>query len=68
MNKEWINAAIVLSKDPTTKVNCPKCNKHFLQVMDIESNVNPSDFERYLSCPGCNVQNILRMKYNNLNG
>jgi len=64
MNQKWLDAAKVLGRDSSEKVVCPECGHLYLQVMDIQSNVNPLDFERYLSCPDCNARSILKMKRN----
>ena len=62
MRKEWIDAAKLLAEDPTKSVICPECKTHIIEVVDVDSPNNPSDIERYLTCPHCKLRTILRMK------
>lgn len=62
--QKWINAGIKLASNPKEEVACPHCGQENLQVLDVEVGVAPSDTEisRYMVCPKCNAQNILRIK------
>ena len=59
-SKKWIDAGIILSKDPKMKVLCPECTQTNLEVQDVRNQLNPNQFERIIYCPTCKAQNILR--------
>ncbi len=61
MKKRWIDAAKLLAEDPTISVVCPECGNHKIEVVDVDSSINPLDIERYLTCPHCKVWTVLRM-------
>ncbi|MDB4956214.1 MAG: hypothetical protein JWO36_3783 [Myxococcales bacterium] len=61
-SQKWIDAAIVLGRDPTAKVRCPVCDDAELVVRDIYPTPEADVFERYLECPKCGSRNIMRMK------
>jgi DNA-directed RNA polymerase subunit RPC12/RpoP len=61
-SKKWIDAAIVLGRDPTAKVRCPVCEREYLTVRDVYPEPDSENFERYLECPNCKSRNIMRMK------
>lgn len=61
-SKKWLDAAIVLGRDPTAKVRCPVCEREYLTVRDVYPDPASEDFERYLECPNCRSRNIMRMK------
>jgi hypothetical protein len=60
-SKKWVEAAIILGRDPTAKVRCPVCDQAFLTVRDVFPSPDSSMFERYLECPNCKSRNIMRM-------
>jgi len=61
-SKIWLDAAIVLGRDPTAKVRCPVCEHEYLMVRDVYPEPDSDLFERYLECPNCRSRNIMRMK------
>ena len=61
-SKKWLDAAIVLGRDPTAKVRCPVCEGEYLTVRDVYPKPDSDNFERYLECPNCRSRNIMRMK------
>jgi len=61
-SKKWLDAAIVLGRDPTAKVRCPVCEHEYLTVRDVYPTPDSDVFERYLECSNCKSRNILRMK------
>lgn len=61
-SKKWLDAAIVLGRDPTAKVRCPVCESEYLTVRDVYPDPDSDNFERYLECPNCRSRNIMRMK------
>lgn len=61
-SKKWLDAAIVLGRDPTAKVRCPVCEHEYLAVRDVYPTPDSDVFERYLECPNCKSRNIMRMK------
>ena len=62
MNKEWLDAAILIGKEPNAAVLCPENPDHgFLAVTD--HYVPSSDvFERRLACPKCGAFNVMRKR------
>jgi DNA-directed RNA polymerase subunit RPC12/RpoP len=62
MSKKWIDAAIVLGKDPTATVQCPVCEAAELTVRDVFPTSDADVFERYLECPNCGARNVMRKK------
>jgi len=61
-SRKWINAAIVLGRDPAARVRCPVCDDADLEVRDVYPSPSSDVFERYLQCPKCHAVNIMRMK------
>jgi transcriptional regulator NrdR family protein len=61
-SKKWLDAAIVLGRDPAAKVRCPVCEHEYLTVRDVYPTPDSDVFERYLECPNCKSRNIMRMK------
>ena len=61
-SKKWLDAAILLGRDPTAKVRCPVCEHEYLMVRDVYPEPDSDLFERYLECPNCKSRNIMRMK------
>ncbi len=61
-SKRWLDAAIVLGRDPTAKGRCPVCEHECLIVRDVYPEPDSDLFERYLECPSCKSRNIMRMK------
>ncbi len=59
---KWIEAGKILGRDPDAKVRCPHCGDEYLQVQDVVNPEDPNEFERVLTCPGCNASNSLLMK------
>lgn len=62
MSRKWIDAAIVLGKDSTAKVQCPVCEAAELTVRDVFPTPDTDVFERYLECPNCGARNVMRKK------
>jgi DNA-directed RNA polymerase subunit RPC12/RpoP len=70
--KRWIEAAAVLSKDPTASVFCPECGERNLTVQDIPLEwVGPKALEiewdtphidRLIQCPACGSHNYILMR------
>jgi hypothetical protein len=56
---KWIEAGVILGRDPSAKVDCPECSKAPLSVSDSEPYSLPAMISRYLSCPACGARNIL---------
>jgi DNA-directed RNA polymerase subunit RPC12/RpoP len=71
-SRRWIQAATVLSKDPTASVLCPDCGKRDLIVQDIPLKwVGPKalgiewdtpHIDRLIQCPECGSHNYILMK------
>ncbi len=59
---KWIQAGKVLAQDSSKLVLCPQCEHTTLEVTDVINEVNPTEFERLMSCPICGAKNILRLK------
>lgn len=59
IRQRWIEAARILGEDPSAKVPCPVCGNDFLEVFDVEYGHDPVMFDRYLTCPSCNAQEVL---------
>ncbi|WP_445656603.1 hypothetical protein [Achromobacter sp. NCFB-sbj8-Ac1-l] len=64
MVKRWVEAGIILAKDPTAEVDCPVCQMAMLLVKDVQRNTGSSEFERLMICPLCGAGNVLRMRDN----
>jgi len=66
MNKEvgkrWVEAGIILAKDPKAEVDCPACQMAVLLVTDVRRNTGSFEFERLMTCPMCGAGNVLRMR------
>jgi len=62
MNSAWIEAAKILSVNPTSQVKCPECSNSYLEVSD-QYIPGQQIFERFIKCPKCNGSSILRMTY-----
>ncbi|WP_336774764.1 hypothetical protein [Paenibacillus sp. MMO-58] len=62
MKKEWIDAAKLLANNPNLSTKCPDCGNYILEVVDVDSPLNAVDFERYVTCPQCKAQAVLKMK------
>ena len=60
-SKRWIDAAILLGRDPAAKVRCPVCERDDLKVRDVYPAPDSDVLERYLECPSCKSMNIMRM-------
>jgi DNA-directed RNA polymerase subunit RPC12/RpoP len=60
--KLWLDAAMILGRDPSAKVRCPVCAAADLIVRDVYPSLDADVFERYLECPSCKSRNIMRMK------
>lgn len=56
----WIEAAKILGVDSTARVLCPKCNRDYLAVVDVDVS-GSQKFERILRCPLCGSRNIMSM-------
>jgi len=61
-SKKWLDAAIVLGRDPTAKVRCTVGDHEYLLVRDVYPTPDSDVFERYLECSNCKSRNIMRMK------
>jgi hypothetical protein len=57
--RRWVDAGIILARDPSAKVDCPQCVKGPLSVTDSSPYGNPPMISRYLSCPLCGAKNVL---------
>ncbi len=64
-NMLWVQAAVILAKDPTVKVICPESSDDFLEVLDIASPTDASLIERHMRCPTCGAHNSMRMRTDN---
>lgn len=60
--KKWIEAAKVLSAEPTSAVRCPERDDDTLTIRDVVSTSDPSVTERYLICPTCGARNVIRLR------
>lgn len=58
-SREWIEAARILSEDPSAKVLCPNCEKDYLRVKDVAYPEDPGLFDRYLTCLHCGAGEVL---------
>ena len=58
--ERWIEAARVLSRDPSAEVLCPAELDGVLVVEDVHPE-SGDGFERYLRCPTCKAFNVMRM-------
>lgn len=58
VTKKWIDAGMILAKDPSAIVLCPECEKGRLQVKD-ETIMGLNKVDRYLICENCNKNIIL---------
>lgn len=47
-SKKWLDAAIVLGRDPTAKVRCPVCESEYLTVRAVYPNPDSDNFEARL--------------------
>jgi DNA-directed RNA polymerase subunit RPC12/RpoP len=61
-SRKWIDAAIVLGKDPDAKVQCPVCGIAELTVRDVFPTPDADVLERYLECSNCAARNIMRKR------
>ena len=61
IRQRWIDAGIILSKDPHKKVLCPNCQIDYLEVLDVPYDKEPTRFERYMHCKRCSKYNVMRM-------
>jgi predicted RNA-binding Zn-ribbon protein involved in translation (DUF1610 family) len=61
-SKKWLEAGIVLAKDPNAKVVCPECAEGTLEVQDVRGELDPDVVERIMKCPVCGKFNALRLK------
>jgi C4-type Zn-finger protein len=64
--QRWINAAIVLGRNPSAKVSCPVCGEANLMAKDIpfegiQVEGAAQKFERVLYCQNCGAKNYLLM-------
>jgi uncharacterized protein YbaR (Trm112 family) len=60
--REWIEAARIMSADPTAIVACPQCHEGTLTVQDHVFRDDPTMMERYLVCNKCGARNVIRMR------
>ncbi len=58
-SKRWINAAIILGKNPNAKVSCPRCGQNYLKVEDVQI---ANTLERHLMCLSCNATNSILIR------
>jgi formate dehydrogenase maturation protein FdhE len=58
INKGWIDAAKILSENPSAKVLCPVCKIGELNVKD-EIVISEKKIDRYLICNTCGKWNVL---------
>jgi transposase-like protein len=61
LRQGWINAAILLGKDVTAKVLCPKCQAANLDVVDVQGTQNSAVVARIYKCPSCGAYNEVRL-------
>lgn len=59
--KRWVEAGIILAKDPKADVDCPVCRTATLLVTDVRGDAGAAEFERLMICPSCGAGNALRM-------
>jgi hypothetical protein len=64
-SKKWIEAARILTADPSAIVRCPENDDGILIVTDVVSVVDPNIIERHLICDKCRERNVIRMKITN---
>ncbi|HEX8907128.1 MAG TPA: hypothetical protein VF771_19915, partial [Longimicrobiaceae bacterium] len=57
--RRWIDAAVVLSRDPEVRVPCPTCGRETLRVMDADVPLRPGIVDRYIQCPWCRRHEVL---------
>ena len=57
--KLWLEAANILAKDTSAKVNCPECKIGTLQVKDELFGADKID--RYMYCDTCKKWNVMTM-------
>lgn len=68
-SKKWIEAGILLSKNPTEIITCPDCNTGTLLVKD--EPLGKLQIDRYIICNFCGHWNVitltasLKLKNNN---
>ena len=55
--RRWVDAGIVLAKDPKALVTCPVCQKSTLEVTDQE--LGDRKIERHMRCPTCSSYNSI---------
>lgn len=63
--KRWVEAAILLSKNPSAQVQCPEKLDAELLVFDVT--VGNRHVSRYLACPACKAVNVMAMTLNDQN-
>ena len=59
---KWIEAGKLIAKNPDEKVKCPQCGSADLTVTDYHLDNNSSEMSRYMQCPLCKAQNILKLR------
>ena len=57
----WIDAIRRIHECREAVVLCPNCSQQPLSVRDLESELDPSVFERVLQCPGCRASVAARI-------
>lgn len=60
MEKQWLDAAMLLGSDSTATVVCPVCKKANLVVLDMPMK-DRLQVERYIKCPACKSQSVVQM-------
>lgn len=63
-SQRWIDAAVVLGKDPTAKVLCPQNEDAYLEAWDqvLGNDEGGQRFARHLRCPICGAYNEMLMR------
>jgi hypothetical protein len=56
-SRRWIDAEIMLWRDPKATVACPQCGQGTLRVTD--ARVDPISLDRYMQCSVCHARNVL---------
>lgn len=59
-NKKWIDAVVVLEKNPQAEIVCPECQNGILQIKDEPIKVWKK-IDRYLICSSCGKWNVATM-------
>ena len=56
-SRRWVDAGIILWRDPKATVACPQCGQGTLRVTDVH--VDSISLDRYMQCTVCHAHNVL---------